>query len=334
MRNTPNVWSPPFKIAFNKITDQFDSDCYDSLCALADVSPPRVSVQSKERLFSNLLRVRRLPWVWSASTDEGDYYQLRRSIRGFVPPFVLFGNRLYSFSDLNDEDCVLRSYCDTSDIRFEMLETLWGDDDRRQYVFMLNQLLGIHCRKLGLKYNKHFRRNYFAIKNKNSEIVKDWYNVRTKRRSRRTVVKFYEYGYDRFWRHRAVELTFRMIGDAWFLQVNPKYYFTKDGHSPYDPSRVGALTTKIKAMETNSHVLNDVLFWSSVLSGAQTINDEAIRIRLDDRTVMIIDRLPTFGIATFSIPFDPAAYEEPDANVQLNLLGLLERQNGEDDDEY
>lgn len=335
VRNTPNVWSPPFRIVFNKTADRFTPDCYDSLCALADVSPPRVSTHSKERFFSNLLRVRRLPWVWSAPTDERNYRQLRQSIQGFVPPFSLLGARLYSLSDLNDESCVLRFHCDTSDIRPEPLESLWNDEDRRrQYVFMLNQLLGIHRRRVGIKYNGHFRRNYFPREDDDSlEFKRDWYNVRTKRSAQRTVVKFYEYGYDRFWRHKAAELTFRIIGDTWFLQVDPKYFFTKDGFFPYDPSRVGALTTKIKARETNPHVLNDVLFWSSVLSGAQGTSAEAIRIKLDRRTVLIIDRLPTSGIATFSIPFDPAVYKEPDSTVQLNLLDLLEQQS-EDDDEY
>jgi len=335
VRNTPNVWSPPFRIVFDKVADQFTPDSYDGLCALADVSPPRVSSHSREKFFSNLLRIRRLPWAWSAPTDESSYQQLRRSIQGFVPPFALLSGRLYSLSDLNDEDCVLRFHCDTSDIEREALESLWDDEDRRrQYVFMLNQLLGMYLRRQGIKYNRRFRRNYFPREDGGSlEFKRDWYNVRTKRSAQRTVVKFYEYGYDRFWRHKAAELTFRMIGAAWFLQVDPKYYFTKDGHFPYDPSRVGALTTKIKARETNLHVLNDVLFWSSVLFGAQVTSADATRIKLDRRTVMIIDRLPASGIATFSIPFDPAVYEEPNSNVQLSLLDLLE-QKSEDDDEY
>jgi hypothetical protein len=336
VRNTPNVWSPPFRVVFNKATDQFTPDCFDSLCALADVSPPRVSSESRERLFSNLLRVQRLPWVWSASTEERSYQGVRRSIQGFVPPFTLIGGRLHSLSNLNDEDCVLRSHCDTSDIRFEKVESWWDDEDRRrQYVFLLNQLLGIHLRRLGIRYSKRFRRNFFPREDDDSlEFKREWYNARTRRSAQRTVVQFYEYGYDRFWRHRAVELTFRMIGTAWFLQIDPKYFFTEDGRSPYDSSRVGALTTKVKARETNLHVLNDVLFWSDILSGAQVAaGADAIKIRLDRRAVMIVDRLPALGIASFSIPFDPAIYEEPDSTVQLRLLDLLEQQS-EDDDEY
>jgi len=336
VRNTPNVWLPPFKIVFNKYTDEFTSDCYDSLCKLADVSPPRISSEGKEKLFSNLLKIRQLPWVWSAPVGEHNHGEIWRDIRafgGFVPPFQIFEKRIYSLSNLNDKDCTLRGYYDTSDIRQERREPWWQDEDlKRLYVSLLNRLLGIHLYRSGIVYNNRFGRYYFPRENEESlEFRRTWCNIRTKKHPQRAVVKFYEYGKDRFWRHKAVDLNFRMIGNSWFLQIIPKYFFTEDGKVPYDSSRVGSLTTRIKAQEANANVLNDVLFWVDMLSGGNVDTDK-IEAQLDFKVVMVIEKMPVSGIANFSIPMDPAIHEEPEPNGQLYFLNLFSKKD-EDEDE-
>jgi len=135
---------------------------------------------------------------------------------------------------------------------------------------MLNQLLGIHMRRCGLKYAHDFDRNYFPRYDDDKLVFKrDWYNVRTARSAPpRIVVKYYEYGIDKFWRHLASSLSFRTIGNTWYLQVIPKYFYTHDGHTPYDRDKTGPYTTKLKARERNIHVLNHVLFWSDVFPWA------------------------------------------------------------------
>ena len=337
VRNTLNAWRPPFKIAFNKDTDEFTPNCYNNLCKLADISPSRISYEGKEKLFSNLLAIKRLPWVWSAPTEEHSYRAIWREIQDsgvFIPPFSVFEERIYSLSDLNEEGCVLRNYCETSDVRTEHRERWRQNEDlKRIYVSMLNRLLSIHLHRFGIAYNRRFRRHYFPRNNEESlDFRRNWHNVRTRNQPQRTVVKFYEYGKDRFWRHKAVDLSFRVIGESWYLQILPKYFFTEDGKSPYDSSRVGELTTKIKAQEANANVLNDVLFWADVLSGGNVDTDK-IEIRLDFRMVMIMEKMPVSGIADFSIPLDPAIYEEPEPSGQLYFSNLFGKKD-EDEDEH
>jgi len=312
VRSTPNVWQKPYRITFNKATDVFSAAAYDATAQLAQISPSRVSFQQKERLFSNLLLIKRLPpLITSAQAKIKDYRLIRSQITGFIPPFCIIEDRLYTLSDLRHTDCTLREFCDLTNIK-DILPERWAKDElrRRDFVFMLNQLLGIHMRRCGLKYAHDFDRNYFPRYDDDKLVFKrDWYNVRTARSAPpRIVVKYYEYGIDKFWRHLASSLSFRTIGNTWYLQVIPKYFYTHDGHTPYDRDKTGPYTTKLKARERNIHVLNHVLFWSDVFS----MGKPAIEMQLDRKSVMVIEKTPVSGTANFAIPYDPAIYEDDD----------------------
>ncbi len=338
IRNTPAVFQPPLRIAFDKSTDEFSPVCYDDICKIANVSPPRVAKQEREQLFSNLLPIRKLPGtIWYAPTEYQDYYRVKKEIienGGFVPPLCIISNYIYTLSNLHDDDCTLRDFCDTAKISSKSSKYWWSDEDlRKNYVSMLNRLLRIHIYRLGLKYNRDFHRYYFPKQNETDlEFKQAWYNVRTNRWApERIVAKFYEYGGDKFWRHIASELSFKMIGSSWFLQVIPKYFFTFDGENPWNPEKVGPYTTRIKAVEKNPHVLNHVLFWSHVLSQGKP----EINIELDFKTVIIIEKLPLSGIADFAIPYDPAIYEEPEPIDQLDLFkNWPDTVNEDENDEY
>ncbi len=332
VRSTPNVWQPPFKVTFNKATDEFSGAAFGTVRDLANVSPPRVSFQQKERLFTNLLLIKRLPGlITTAVAKVTDYRAIREQARGFIPPFCIIEDRLYTLSDLRHEGCSLREFCDLTRINDD-LPANWIKDSqrRRDYVFLLNQLLGIHLRRCGLRYNPHFERNYFPRLDDTHMVFKqDWFNVRTSRSApARIVAKYYTYGIDRFWRHLAVNLSFRHIGSSWFLQVIPKYFYTVDGEIPFDRDKIGPYTTKLKARERNIHVLNHLLFWADVLS----MRNPAIEIKLDYRTVMVIEKPPVSGTANFSIPYDPAVYEEEDdTSGQADFFSTLYAPTDEDE---
>ena len=55
------------------------------------------------------------------------------------------------------------------------------------------------------------------------------------------VAKYYEYstkhGAIKFWRHLAADMCFRCLGNEWFLQISPRYFFTEDGKIPWTRSR-------------------------------------------------------------------------------------------------
>lgn len=338
VRNTPNVWAAPFKVTFDKRQDEFTPNCFEKVRIFAPATDhSRLSFAEQERLFSNLLKVTKLPKVWSAPTQKKREEDIRRSIKGFVPPFMISNGILYTLSDLNENDCILWGYCDLSAIRQENLQGWWEDDDKRKgYTYLLNQLLGIHLRRCKIRYNREFGRNYFPRENETDlEFKISWYNIRTNRHPDRLAAKFYKYGFNTFWRHAASDLSFKMIGDEWFLQVIPKYFFTVDGVMPWDSEKVGSYTTQIKAVENNYHFLNHVLFWADVLSRAnpRPSKKDEIVFALDTHRVLIIQKLPVSGIASFAIPYDPATFEEDiEPSTQLNMFDLFSKLEDDDDD--
>lgn len=335
VRSTINVFKPPLVIAFQKMSDEFTTDCYDAICQIASVSPPQISTQERERLYSNLLLVKQVPkLIFNAPTQYTTTEQVRDEIEGFVSPFCINGGQLYTLSDLRDSRCNLRGYCDTNHINdFPSKRWLEDESERKNYVYLLNQLLGIHLRRCGLKYNRHFQRNFFSGQNKVDTVFRqNWFNVRTGRSApARIVAKYYQYGKDQFWRHLAVNLSFKLIGSSWFLQIIPKYFFTTDGKTPWDSHKVGPYTTRIKAVEHNIQVLNHVLFWADILSQQQP----TIELKLDFKSLLVIEKEPLSGIANFAIPSDPAIYEEIQDTGQLSLFENQLIESGEyENDEY
>lgn len=341
LESTPNVWTSPYKIEFDKTTDVFDANCVNKLRAIAKVSPPRVSTIEREKLFSNLLKVREMPaWVWSSPCKANRREDLWDKIPGPTPPFAVTGKRLYTLDNLNNPNCVFRQFCDEDQILKEPAEAFWEDEDReRQYVDLVNQLLGRHLRRRGIHYNFDFKRNYFPKEdNVYKEFKKSWFNLRTQRKApSRSVCKYYEYGADRFWRHLAANIRFQRMGNSWFLQIIPMYFFTEDGVLPFDSEKVGSFTTRKKAKETNQHVMNHVLFWANTLTGLES-QASTIKIWLDtDRSsrtqpIMVIEAIPAFGIADFAIPFDPATYQEEELIEQTSLFSFMNQQLVIEDD--
>lgn len=325
VRSTVSVFQPPLRVVFSKETDEFSPRYFDAVRMHAKVSQPRVSVQQQERLFSNLLPVRRAPSLTHASTTYKTTDDVREELKkskqgGDWPPFCVVGDRLYTFGNLRYEGCPLRPYCDNDAESLTWEEWLESDPDRQNdYVFMLNQLLGKLCRQRGLRYNKDFDRTYFPRANDtDTTFRRDWFSIRSNQKApARIVAKYYEYGFHKFWRHLACHLSFVYVNHVWFLRIIPKYFFTTDGLTPWDSALVGSYTTTIKAREYNSHVLNHVLFWADTLAHSR----DSISYSLDGRLILSIDRAPMAGIAGFAIVDDPATFEEKTQPEPPTLFG-------------
>lgn len=320
IRQTPNVFQPPLEIVFDKASDLFSASAKESVSRHAHVSPPRLSFDAKERLFSNLLPIRRFPeWLTSAETDLKTQQEVKDKVCGYAPPFCIFEDRIYTLSDLRHDLNVLRTCCDVESIHdVSVSDWLENGTMHGNFVFLINQLFGSHCHRLGLRYNPNFKRTYFPRENeKDKEFSRVWTSPRTGRSDRRTVARHYQYGKYSFWRHLAAEFHFQNFGEHWFLQVQPKYLFTDDGERPSDPEMVGPYTTSQKALEHNPQVLNHVLFWAQTLTGGK----HRIELSLFGEPLVIIEREPEACIADFAIPLDPATYEEKSPSGQLSLFG-------------
>lgn len=326
VRVTPNIFHPPIKFVFSKETDEFTANFREKVLQIGEVSTPRILFQKQERLFSNLFLLQRAAKdLFSAPVLTNMDYSMIASIlhsrQSFTPPFCVIRGRLYTLSNLSDSACALREFCDPSKFQVENAQSWWPDSDlNRSYVSMLNRLLRMHSYRCGVKYNQKYKRFYFPRLDETHNSAKaTWTNQRTKSHATRTVVAFYQYGRDHFWRHLAADMKFKYIGTSWYLQVIPKYLFTVDGINIWDTEKVGSYTTRQKARERNPHVLNHILFWGDYLSQGKS----RIEIELDHKPIMVIEKIPQMGIADFAITDDPAIYDEPPEVIQPYLFSLL-----------
>jgi len=329
LRATPDAFAKPYRIRFDKKADIFGTESKDLVGRSAGSSTQRISFDQKERLFTNLLPVTRLPrLLYRAKTRKRSWQAIKEDSKTGVPPCCIVDGRIYSLTDPLHEKNVLRQWCTKSEAPIPVTE--WINDPERfnDFVFLLNQLLGKHMGQCGIRYNPQFKRNYFPRENKTDlQFSREWKSERTNVVDTRTVAKSYEYGRDKFWRHLAAQTTFRKMRDQWFLEIVPKYFFTLDGEIPCDSDLVGPYTTSLKAQEYNNHVLNHVLFWSDILSQRR----ENIRISLFGHTIMVIQKQPLFLVAPFAIPDDPATFEEKPPPRDATLF-KLDRTGDEDDD--
>jgi hypothetical protein len=330
IRITPDVFRKPHQIRFDKAADEFTASSKSEVARQAGASPTRIAFNQKEKLLSNLLPVRMLPTtIFCAATRRKSRESIREDIEGYVPPFCVVDRMIYSLSDPADEKCPLRKFCTG---RFGSIgPSQWLTEERRldDFTYLMNQLLRKQMGRCGVRYNLDFRRYYFEREDQESlEFKRQWTSPRTGVSDRRTVVKYYEYGADKFWRHLAAEARICRLGGHWFLHIIPMYFFTEDGEKSCGGELAGPYTTSLKADEKNNHVLNHVLFWGDVLAPKKA----AIELTLDGRVLMVIDKQPLTGIAPFAIPDDPAIHKEEAPTRQMSLF---DADVGEDDgDEY
>lgn len=326
IHDTPNAFQRPYRIRFEKSKHRFGKDSRSQIAAHAKAAAPRISFDEKERLFTNLLPIISFPrTLYHAKTKKRSWDKIREEKKG-VPPGCIFDGQIYCLTDPTHELSVLREYC-TSKVR-KTPTRQWIDDSERQndFIYLLNQLLGKHLGRCGLRYSPKFRRNYFPRENdEDLAFVRSWVSPRTKVPDERTVAKWYEYGKDKFWRHLAAQMSFRRYGEEWYLQILPKYFYTTDGETPCDPDLVGPYTTSQKADEHNSQVMNHVMFWAYTLAGGA----EHVQIKLYGKRLMKLRTLPFFLVAPFAIPDDPAIYEEKAPPMQRALFAL----NGDDEED-
>lgn len=325
LKATLDVFREPCRVQFNKATDELTPECRERFAAIVGNSPPRVASDQKERLYSNLLLVKRFPsTVFLAPAIIVDEKRVREELRilgkGAIPPFGIKDGTLFTFSDPRHPLSILKRYCDHASTEEQRTHQWCKGTNHRDFVYLLNQLFGTHLRRCGLIYSRDFKRNYFPAPEGETSLSKTWTNVRTGRSSARTVTKFYKYGPNRFWRHLAVQVEFRNVGDYWFLQIEPKSFYTHDGfRDVYTSEKVGRLTTTIRAKEHNPQVLLHVLFWSDIFS-QQEVN---IRVRLHNRPVLEIEKKPLSSIANFALPNDGKAVEEDDTAQVASMTATL-----------
>ncbi len=216
----------------------------------------------RETLYINLLKVQHLPeTIWSASTEFGYKREVFEALqREDLPPFILKEKKLFTFSDLNNEENPLREIIDVSMISSVKTEDWIKDKNKRNYLIeLLNVTLKQYCRTLDLSFDEKTKRYYFT------KEIKEFRWRKGGREFRRTVVR-----HDKkngIYVHRAVKMRFTILDDEIYLIVDPCLLISYDGYKPAKDEEVKSKYSHVFAGYRNKDYQNDFNFWISFLKG-------------------------------------------------------------------
>ena len=217
------------------------------------------------RYASNLLEVVSFPEVvWHAGTEARKAKEVwEKTGADWLPPFMPYKGRLFSFDNLSTPANPLYAAINTNDIGKMTVEEFIDAYGERRFVWILNECFYRHLEAQGLWIDKERMRAYFFRTDEGPRRIK--YQARLRRATRTVVKKIRNY-----WEHKSFRFRFERFGDVWTLVMLPGYVFTTDGKSDFlEGEVVNRLSTKREGRDYNNVVHNDLVFWTSVLSGGK-----------------------------------------------------------------
>ncbi|MHB1861789.1 MAG: DUF4365 domain-containing protein [Gemmatimonadaceae bacterium] len=229
----------------------------------------------QETLYSNLLEVTGPERLWIADTPvrqpRGVFAQLREAGAG-GPEFVLRDRRLLAAYDLTERPW--SSFVDRGTVE-ELPASHWAESDDRElrdrYIELLGHSLTERCRQIGCARRRGENLYYFAATPDLAPRSVPYRSIR--QLTTRDVFLPYRYtkgewkGEVAYYRHSAFISRFRRYGGRWYVEIEPTYHFTSDGHHQHP--RYEAYLKGIKRLEKNATVLGQVVMWAALLRGRE-----------------------------------------------------------------
>jgi len=262
----------------------------------------RINFDTSETLLSNILNFRKLPTMIFRYESK---YTTKKKIFEVItnddaPVFFLNHKYIYSFFDLSELSNDFKEKILDSELKETFYKKeIWEDRVlRNHFVELINEYLKAHLYSKRMKYNKDYKRFYFAKPHdKDSREIS--YKARRRENTIRTVVNTYEYGKDKFYRHTALGVEYFFDEDNLFLILNPKYLFTNDGTEILSPEKITKYTNYITAREFNNQILNTVHFFYEYLANIE----DGICLHNYNKHEITIGKYISFYPA-FGIPLD------------------------------
>lgn len=229
------------------------------------------------------------------------------------PPFAIEG-ALVTLSDLADRSNPLRDAVE-AEPEPHRLEEFFADEDRRRIlVQLLNRSLNTHARSRGLRAAPR-QRFYFPGSELGARVVN--YRARLRKASRTVARPVLRKGSAdvRFWEHECVHYQFKQFEDEWALTLVPSWLFTKDGRGELlGGPGVARLANRRSARDFNTHVTNDLVFWTRALIG------DADDVLLDDHTNRIAIAGRPLSLDLIPAPPAPGLDEQGDERETIETV--------------
>jgi hypothetical protein len=223
---------------------------------------PEAADQVDELLLGNLFPTELPSVIYGDATTATAHKDVRAVLKGkFRTPYLLHGERLYSFHKPTDNDNPFRALL-TGTARTEERISDWlkDTDKARLVVWIANDALREHCFHLRLHSPHGERSQYFPPTFDGTPRVFSWGSGRTI-----SLAKVTE-GEKKLGVHRSARMRFIEIGGKLFLLIEPGWFFTTDGSTPLEGRQVGIFSVKWGGREGNDTVLRYTLMWARILA--------------------------------------------------------------------
>lgn len=253
---------------FDKTRDIFTPDSLGSLRRVAErrfkYDKIIYTEDHEELVLSNWFPVVSLPnTIYSAPTIYRNVKDFVYQLDGYYT-FIIKEQRIFTFSDLTNPDCELRSFCDYSDDVLEVKQA--HEIDSIYYAELLNRMLSICAEWGGLKVVGG--RFTFPLKVLSTDATSkfEYKPLKNEKDSSRAKIYINKTGDVIEYKHMAVRLAFVRIGSTWLFQIEPDWYFSYRGGIPKTNREIGIRITKEKASMFNKDYLYLLHAWKQYLS--------------------------------------------------------------------
>ncbi len=325
------------RVDFNKATQELVGDISGKLFAIADphgVAHTRVAERKNERLISNLLEVDVPDVVYSARTSHTSpksVYAVQRKTKHEVrSDFVLWAGRIYAWNPTPGTALAMVPDSAGNPVSFGEL-TAGGPDSERLAVRLLNAALQ-HDLRADCRWNNDRKLLHFWP----TEDLTERRIVSTTGRERLVFKGYYKHKDDptrpQYYRHAALRSHFSRLGDDWFCEILPDYFYSDDGYKEF--AFADKNLAKMKRIERNAARLGETLMWASFLQGEtepdlfytppQRILDFGPLAKFDvDRGITDKNWVPPKGVDIGEDPGEAAVVDVDDGDSEDDLDGLL-----------
>jgi Domain of unknown function (DUF4365) len=256
------------RVIFDKRTDAFDQSAAAPLAAVAIPRGAGISIPPPvrtEELLSNLLPVIDHPdSLWVAPALVSEMWEVEEVLRdaGIGVECFVRGGQLFSFRQ--PEELEWEQVCDTAGAeRFAASEWAESEKSTRQHEFaeLLRRALGEKVRDM-MDYDRREKLFYFRA-------PADLSDVRLPS-GRRVFAAYHKRdGGIRYYRHLGFRGQFHRLDGDWYLEINPDYRFTRDGHavSKFQADN----NAKMKRIERNDAVRQQIRALATFLNRPATL---------------------------------------------------------------
>ncbi|MAI60816.1 MAG: hypothetical protein CBB87_00110 [Micavibrio sp. TMED27] len=293
------------RLSFNKKTDILDVNAVDRLAALTVPKkgfgyyvPP---LGNGEEALVNILPISMPNEIFVASTPYSPNKAAAILLDSDNAPrfdWVIKNNTFWSFADPRESVCNLIVDID----QVEAIETdylaLHEDlDEQHNFSFLLKNTLK---RQVYDDLIWHKEKKIFYFKAQEKDTSRTFHYESSKNKTEADVVKvIMNKGNEElvdFVRHHAFSPRFELLGDQWYLIINPTYFFTYNGFTPH--SYPQALLSGKKRMDNSASLRGQVIMWHRFLTQYEQEKNDLFNAGNEEDVILKFGEPPKISLDT------------------------------------